>query len=88
MEIVLESKVLGADVDVVLSTSLMPMAYDDETDGVLLIERFEGVRIGGIDLPLPNSWRGSRYLEISYLDDTMMIARGNSGEPHFLLRGG
>ena len=88
VEIVLESKVFGADVDVVLSTSLMPMTYDDETDGVLLIERFEGVTIGGIDLPLPNSWRGSRYLEITYLDDTMMIARGNSGEPHFLLRGG
>jgi len=87
VEIVLESKVLGVDVDVVLSTSLLPMAYDD-SDGVLFVERFEGVKMGGIDLPLPNSWRGSRYLEITYLDDTMMIARGNSGEPHFLLRGG
>mmetsp|Transcript_12681 Transcript_12681/g.21148 ORF Transcript_12681/g.21148 Transcript_12681/m.21148 type:complete len:472 (-) Transcript_12681:449-1864(-) len=87
VEIVLESTVLGVDVDVTLSTSLMPMAYDDESDGVLFVERFEGVNFGGIDLALPNSWRGSRYLEISYLDDTMVIARGNSGEPHFLLRG-
>ena len=87
VEIVLKSRVLGADVDVTLSTSLMPMSYDDESDGVLFVERFEGVKLGGTDLPLPNSWRGSRYLEITYLDDTMMIARGNSGEPHFLLRG-
>ena len=87
VEIVLESRVLGADVDVTLSTSLMPMSYDDENDGVLFVERFEGVRLGGIELPLPNSWKGSRYLEITYLDDNMMIARGNSGEPHFLLRG-
>ena len=87
VEIVLKSKVLGMDVDVVLSTSLLPLAYDDETDGVLFMERFEGVSVGNVDLPIPKSWQRSRYLEITYLDDEIIVARGNGGEPHILLRG-
>ena len=87
VKIVLKSKILGQNVDVVLLTSLLPTAYDDETDGTLFVERFEGVTVGGVNVPVPNSWKRSRYLEISYLDNDMMIARGNGGEPHFLLKG-
>jgi len=87
VKIVLKSKILGRNIDVALSTSLLPMAYDDETDGTLFVERFEGVKVGDVDMPIPKSWKRSRYLEIGYLDHDMMIARGNGGEPHFLLRG-
>ena len=84
IRIVVATKVLGQDCDLVLSTSLLP----DESDvaGTTVLERFEGIEVGGNKLPVPDSWKRSRPLEISFLDEDMLIARGNGGEPHFLMR--
>lgn len=64
-------------------TSLRP---SDDMSPTKLIEKFEGIRVCDIPLPTPPSWHNERDLEISYLDDDMMIARTAGGEPHFLLR--
>jgi hypothetical protein len=87
VSILVKSRILGLPADVIITTSLLPCRYDEETDGTLFVEQFQGIRVAGIDLPIPASWQRSRYLEIGYLDDDMIIARGNGGEPHFLLRG-
>ena len=44
------------------------------------------VALVGVDIPTPESWHSERDLEISYLDDDMMIARTAGGEPHLMLR--
>ena len=87
VSILVKSRILGLPTTVVFTTSLLPCNYDDETNGTLFVEPFQGVQVAGIDLPIPSSWQRSRYLEIGYLDDEMIIARGNGGEPHFLLLG-
>lgn len=87
VSILVKSKILGLRADVVFTTGLLPCNYGDESDGTLFVEQFQGIQVAGFDLPIPLSWQRNRYLEIGYLDDDMIIARGNGGEPHFLLRG-
>ena len=79
------SVVLGlVPLDVVISTSLEPAGED--LDGTRFLEKFEGVSVSGIGVPMPSSWRRLRYLDISYLDEDILIARSSGGEPHVLTR--
>ena len=55
-------------------------------NGTLLIEQFQSLSLQGVQIPTPSQWHGERTLEITYMDDDMMIARTNGGEPHLLLR--
>lgn len=59
---------------------------EDNDHGTLLIETFDKLVFMGHEVPTPASWKSSRKLHITYLDDDMMIARTNGGEPHLLLR--
>ena len=59
---------------------------EEEPDGTLFLEKFESIIVGGVSLPLPESWQRFRYLEITYLDDDIVIARGSGGDPHVLVR--
>jgi len=88
VEIVLSSKIIFGKVpiDIVFKTSLLATNYDEETAGTLFLEKFESIEIGGISLPLPDSWQRFRYLEVTFLDDEIIIARGSGGEPHVLVR--
>ena len=58
----------------------------DDPKGTLLIETFDKLLLMGVEVPTPASWKSSRQLEITYLDEDMMIARTAGGEPHLLLR--
>ena len=84
IRIVVATQALGRPCDLVLTTSFRPDASDPE--GTMAWERFEGITLAGAELPVPDAWKRERPLEISYLDDDMLIARGNGGEPHVLLR--
>ena len=84
IQIFVETKILGIPAEVVLRTTILPEKSDPT--GTTFNERFEGIELAGMELPIPDSWRQSRPLEFTYLDDTMLIARGNGGEPHFLKR--
>lgn len=88
VEIVLASNVCFGKIpiDIVFATSLLSTNYDEETEGTLFLEKFESIIVGGISLPLPESWQRFRYLEITFLDDDIVIARGSGGEPHVLVR--
>eukprot|EP00579_Thalassiosira_antarctica_P025888 CAMPEP_0202002460 /NCGR_PEP_ID=MMETSP0905-20130828/8294_1 /ASSEMBLY_ACC=CAM_ASM_000554 /TAXON_ID=420261 /ORGANISM="Thalassiosira antarctica, Strain CCMP982" /LENGTH=558 /DNA_ID=CAMNT_0048559365 /DNA_START=240 /DNA_END=1916 /DNA_ORIENTATION=+ len=88
VDIVLSSNIFFGKIpiDIVFSTSLLSTNYDDETEGTLFLEKFESIEVGGISLPLPSSWQRFRYLEITYLDEEIVIARGSGGEPHVLVR--
>lgn len=55
-------------------------------DGTLLLEHFQGVELNGVEIPTPRSWHTTRTLEITYMDEDIMIARTSGGEPHLLLR--
>lgn len=55
-------------------------------EGTLLLEHFQGVWLNGVKLPTPQQWHTTRTLEITYMDQDILIARTNSGEPHVLLR--
>ena len=81
--IVVNTEVLNRPCDVVLSTSLLK--DDSDIDGTVVLEKFEGVKLGDIELPIPDSWKRSRPLTISYLDDDMIIASAGN-EPHYLFR--
>ena len=70
--------------DVKITTNLRPVA-DDKTR-TRFEEQFAGIQLMCIDLPVPESWQQSRPLEFSYLDENMLIARGNGDEPHYLKR--
>ena len=62
-------------------------AEESSSSGTVLIETFDRVELLGYEIPTPASWKQSRRLEITYLDEDMMIARtGEGGEPHLLLR--
>ncbi|KAL9180524.1 hypothetical protein ACHAXT_010977 [Thalassiosira profunda] len=89
VEIVLSSSILFGKlpIDIVFKTSLLSTNYDEETEGTLFLEKFEAIELGGFSLPLPSSWQRFRYLEITFLDDEIVIARGSGGEPHVLVRG-
>ena len=88
VEIVLSSKVCFGQIpiDIVFATSLLSTNYEEEPDGTLFLEKFESIIVGGVSLPLPESWQRFRYLEITYLDDDIVIARGSGGDPHVLVR--
>jgi len=88
VDIVLSSKIAFGKIpiDIVFSTSLLSTNYDEATEGTLFLEKFEAISVGGISLPLPSSWQRFRYLEITYLDDEITIARGSGGEPHVLVK--
>eukprot|EP00566_Odontella_aurita_P009153 CAMPEP_0113593090 /NCGR_PEP_ID=MMETSP0015_2-20120614/38225_1 /TAXON_ID=2838 /ORGANISM="Odontella" /LENGTH=514 /DNA_ID=CAMNT_0000499731 /DNA_START=26 /DNA_END=1570 /DNA_ORIENTATION=+ /assembly_acc=CAM_ASM_000160 len=85
VRVIVSTKILQQKAELVLKTSFE--ADDSDPFGTMFVEKFEGIRLAGIDLPVPDSWKRSRPLEFSYVDETMMIARGNGGEPHFLVRG-
>lgn len=85
INILVSTKVLSAvPVELVIKTSIVPEERDPT--GTKFVERFEGMRLAGVPVPIPEDWRRGRPLEFSYLDDTMLIARGNGGEPHYLRR--
>ena len=70
--------------DVKVTTNLNAVA--DDATGTRFEEQFVGLSLTGIDMPVPASWQQFRPLEFSYLDENMLIARGNGGEPHYLKR--
>ncbi len=78
-------KVLNVPMPVQLTTSIEA----DPTDprGTTFLEYFQGLQVAGQRIPIPAEWQRARPLEFSYLDETMLIARGNGGEPHYLKRG-
>jgi len=94
VEIVLSSKLFFGQVpfEIVFSTSLLATNYDEDTAGLLFLEKFEDVEIrfgtesSGWKLPIPSNWQRFRHLEITYLDDEIVIARGSGGDPHVLIR--
>lgn len=88
VEIVLSSKIFFGKIpiDIVFGTSLLSTNYDEATDGTLFLEKFESISVGGVSLPLPEDWQRFRYLEITYLDDDIVIARGSGADPHVLVR--
>jgi len=94
VEIVLSSKLFFGQIplEIVFSTSLLATNYDEETSGLLFLEKFEDIELrfakSGWKLPIPSTWQRFRHLEITYLDEEILIARGSGGEPHFLLSGG
>ncbi|KAL7529773.1 hypothetical protein ACHAWF_003109 [Thalassiosira exigua] len=95
-EALVEVKVCGAwDLLLEVKTALRRPTEDDFRDGceeyegeegTLLLEQFRGVRLNGVRIPTPKSWRSTRTLEITYLDEDVLIARTSGGEPHLLLR--
>jgi len=93
VEIVLSSKLFFGKLpfEIVFSTSLLATDYDEETAGLLFLEKFEDVELrfspsSGWKLPIPSNWQRFRHLEITYLDDEIVIARGSGGDPHVLIR--
>jgi len=82
--ITVSTKVLGLPTEIILRTNIIP--EESDPTGTLFQEHFEGIELMGMKLPIPDSWQQSRLLEFTYLDETMLIARGNGGEPHFLER--
>ena len=81
---VVSFQVLGVPLELNVLTGLEPN-YSSR-DGTFLRETFQGIHLAGVEIPTPGSWKRARDLEISYLDEDMMIARTAGGEPHFLLR--
>ena len=86
---------LGQPLELNVYTNLRPATPEEvervptsaEGASTLLIESFDRLELQGIEVPTPSSWKSSRPLEITYLDEDMMIARtGVGGEPHLLLR--
>lgn len=66
-------------------TALAPNVTD--TSGTFFRETFQGLSLNGVPLWTPPHWRqGTRDLQITYMDDDLMIARTAGGEPHLLLR--
>lgn len=56
-------------------------------DGTHLLESFEKLVLCGVEIPTPKEWKQNpRDLQITYLDEAMMIARTAGGEPHLMLR--
>jgi hypothetical protein len=77
-------RVFDTPVELNVYSKLQPNHTD--TKGTFLIETFQKLVLAGIELPAPDHWKNSRDLEITYLDQDMMIARTAGGEPHLLLR--
>mmetsp|Transcript_6032 Transcript_6032/g.9148 ORF Transcript_6032/g.9148 Transcript_6032/m.9148 type:complete len:550 (-) Transcript_6032:363-2012(-) len=86
IRVVVGGNVLKRDVDLIIQTKLTP---DERVvkNGTRMMERFDSVQLGGVDIPIPEQWKQSRQLDITFLDKDMMIARsGVMGDPHLLLR--
>lgn len=79
-----DTKVFGIPTELKLTTNIVPDPSD--TTGTFFMEQFQGVELMGREFPIPKDWQRSRPLEFSYLDDNMLIARGNGAEPHYLKR--
>lgn len=79
-----DTTVLGQAVELKLTTTLIP--DDLDPSGTTFLEQFEGIGLMGRSVPLPKDWQRARPLEFSYLDDNMLIARGNGEKPHYLKR--
>jgi len=81
---IVTAKIFGQDMELNVLTDLEV----DETceKGTMMFETFDKITIQGFTVPTPESWSRTRTLEVTYLDDDMMIARTAGGEPHFLLR--
>jgi hypothetical protein len=78
-------EVMGQPVELNVFTKLrLPTTHDPK--GTLLIESFDRLVLMGVEIPTPESWKSCRELQITYLDEDMMIARTAGGEPHLLLR--
>jgi len=77
-------KVFGVPFELNVRTNLC--ADKSCPKGTMMNEHFQGITLQGWTVPTPEAWHRSRTLEISYLDEDMMIARTAGGEPHFLLR--
>jgi uncharacterized protein YbjT (DUF2867 family) len=77
-------KVLSIPMPVKLTTRIEMDPSDPA--GTSFFEYFMGLEISGLTIPIPEDWQRARPLEFSYLDETMLIARGNGGEPHYLKR--
>lgn len=77
-------KVLNIPMPVKLTTKIL--VDDTDPTGTTFLEQFQGLEVMGVQFPVPSEWQRSRPLEFSYLDETMLIARGNGGEPHYLKR--
>jgi hypothetical protein len=80
-------KVYGIPMTLTIHTNLRfkPLA-DNNPKGTFLIEGFQKILVNGVEIPTPEKWKSERDLEITYLDDDMMIARTAGSDPHFLLR--
>ena len=83
IDIVVNTEVLNRPCDLVLSTSLLK--DESDVDGTVVLEKFEGIKLGDVAIPVPESWKRSRPLTISYLDNDIIIASAGN-EPHFLIR--
>ena len=77
--------VLNVPMPIQLTTSIEPDTSDPT--GTTFLEHFQGLQVAGQRIPIPSDWQRARPLEFSYVDETMLIARGNGGEPHYLKRG-
>jgi uncharacterized protein YbjT (DUF2867 family) len=84
VKIFVKTAVLGIPVNLELTTAILPEASDPS--GTTFLETFQGIKLMGIEMPVPKGWQRSRPLEFSYMDENMLIARGNGGEPHYLKR--
>jgi len=82
--ILVNVKVLNVPMPIKLATKIL--ADPSDPSGTTFLEQFQGLEISGREFPIPSDWQRSRPLEFSYLDETMLIARGNGGEPHYLKR--
>ena len=85
ISIFVQTKILSAvPIELKLKTKIVPDPNDPT--GTTFDEVFQGLELMGQNIPVPDDWQRSRPLEFSYLDETMLIARGNGGEPHYLKR--
>ena len=78
---------LPGDIKFKMNTFTKLETDKESPEGTLMWENFQGYRIMGFDLPLPSFLQqASRPLDITYLDEDVMIARNNGGSPHLLVR--
>jgi hypothetical protein len=81
---IVATHILGVPVELDVITKLKPNVTD--ANGTFLVESFNKLVLAGAEIPTPPEWKSSRALEITYLDQDMMLARTAGGEPHLLLR--
>jgi len=77
-------KLFGIPMELNVHTALEPDL--DDPSGNVMLETFQSLTLMGVPIPTPESWARTRTLDISYLDEDMMVARTAGGEPHLLIR--